>query len=174
MLLYKVHPPKKDLLFYPSTFYRNANFKSSSNNSKEGFLKDNLLYVGDIDEINIHLFPKCRRLRVVVNNNNIGFLHNIGVFPEKDIKAVIWCNAIKEEILEFKATVYKFDSKHFEKTESNEYISRIPVAAIGFEEYDMQTIISNWKLNVLFTSNNEIDSILFQLKNSNIPYSEQT
>jgi RimJ/RimL family protein N-acetyltransferase/aminoglycoside phosphotransferase (APT) family kinase protein len=54
-LVYKVSPPRKNLTFDPSVFYRTEDFKSSSTRPKPGYIRDTLLYAGDEREISIHM-----------------------------------------------------------------------------------------------------------------------
>jgi hypothetical protein len=64
MVIYKVSPPRENLVFEPSVFYRTAEFRSSSTRSKPGYIQDTLLYAGDERDISLHLFPNIYRVRV--------------------------------------------------------------------------------------------------------------
>jgi hypothetical protein len=62
--LYKVSPPREDMVFRPSRFWRTADWQSSSTRPHNGYIMEDLLYAGDFDEVNIHLFPRVRTCRV--------------------------------------------------------------------------------------------------------------
>lgn len=62
--LYKISQPRDDLMFYPSIFWHTPDWESSTTHAKEGYIRDTILYAGDFDEVNIHLFPRVRTIRV--------------------------------------------------------------------------------------------------------------
>ncbi len=62
--LYKVPPPCTGTLFLPSDFWCTADRESGSTRAREGYLKDAVLFAGDFDEVNIHIFPRVRTVRV--------------------------------------------------------------------------------------------------------------
>ncbi len=63
--LYKVSQPRSDLVFHPSTFWHTLDWESSTTRYRDDYIEDKVLYVGDFDEVNIHLFPRKRTVRVV-------------------------------------------------------------------------------------------------------------
>ena len=62
--LFKVASPREDGMFYPSTFWRMRDWESSTTCRREGYIEDEVLFAGDFDEVNIHLFPRVRTVRV--------------------------------------------------------------------------------------------------------------
>lgn len=164
MLIYKVSPPRASLLFAPATFYRTPDFKSSSTRPKPGYIQDMLLYAGDREEIATHLFPDIDRLRVRLNNATRPALAKRGFATDADKLIVIFVNAADQAQLPgFVATVYSFDAAEFERTPSNEFISRKPVRAIGVEQLSMPEILRDWKIQVIAVSNvAETDTLLRQ------------
>ena len=62
--LYKVAPPRVDMVFYPSQFWHTPDWESSSTREHDGYIREEVLYAGDFDEVNIHLFPRVKTVRV--------------------------------------------------------------------------------------------------------------
>jgi RimJ/RimL family protein N-acetyltransferase len=149
-LVYKVSPPRESRTFEPSVFYRTEDFKSSSTRPKPGYIRDTLLYAGDEREISIHLFPDIDRLRVWLDDENRQRLAAVGFATEPGKQVAIFVNeADQAKIPDFKPTVYRFDAADFERTPSNEFVSRRPVTAIGFEQFTMPVVLQRWKVQVV-------------------------
>ena len=150
MLIYKVSPLQESLLFNPSVFYRTADFKSSSTRPKPGYIQDTLLYAGDEREISLHLLPSIYRVRVWLDDANRQRLVDLGFAPHSDKQVAIFVNeADQATISDFTPTVYSFDDADFERTPSNEFITRKPVRAIGTETLTMPEILRRWKIQVM-------------------------
>ena len=83
--LYKVSAPRTDKIFYPSPFWHTPDWESSTTCYREGYIKDDVLFAGDFDEVNIHLFPRVRTVRVRSVDADISALYDLGVrcTPEK-------------------------------------------------------------------------------------------
>jgi hypothetical protein len=56
--LYKVSAPRTEMLFHPSSFWHTPDRESSTTRAREGYVRDEVLFAGDFDEVNIHLFPR--------------------------------------------------------------------------------------------------------------------
>jgi RimJ/RimL family protein N-acetyltransferase/ribosomal protein S18 acetylase RimI-like enzyme len=154
MLIYKVSPPRESWLFEPAVFYRTADFKSSSTRPKPGYIRDTLLYAGDEREISIHLFPDIDRLRVWLDDGYRQRLATLGFATEPGKQVAIFVNeADQAKIPDFKPTVYRFDAADFERTPSNEFVSRRPVTAIGFQQFTMPVVLQRWKVQVIAVPN---------------------
>lgn len=150
MLIYKVSPPRENLTFEPSVFYRTADFKSSSTRPKPGYMRDSLLYAGDEREISIHLFPDIDRLRVWLDDENRQRLAALGFATEPGKQVAIFVNEAEQaKIPDFKPTVYSFDAADFERTPSNEFVSRRPVTAIGAQQFTMPVVLQRWRIAVI-------------------------
>lgn len=150
MFLYKVTAPRENMLFVPTMFYRTEDFSSSSSNRKPGYIKDRLLYVGDFDEISIHLLPRVHRIRVRNSDASRAGLSSLGYQPAPDKKCYLFIHRQdQQQIMAFQPTIYVFENKHFTKTPSNEYISRDPVTAIGTESYTMPEILQKWSIQLI-------------------------
>ena len=150
MFLYKVTEPRENLLFEPTTFYRTEDFSSSSPNRKPGYIEDRLLYVGNFDEISIHLLPKVYRIRVRNTDESRAGVSSLGFQPDPDKTCYIFIHRQdQQQIMAFQPTIYVFESRHFTKTPSNEYISRDPVTAIGTKSYTMPEILQKWSIQLI-------------------------
>jgi RimJ/RimL family protein N-acetyltransferase len=173
MLIYKVSPPRKNLTFEPSVFYRTADFKSSSTRPKPGYMRDTLLYAGDDREISIHLFPDIDRLRVWLDDENRRRLAAVGFATEPGKHVAIFANeADQAKIPDFKPTVYSFDAADFERTPSNEFVSRRPVTAVGVEEFTMPVVLERWKIQVIAVP--DVHECEYRLKQAGIECAMQT
>lgn len=173
MLLYKVTAPRKSKLFNPTRFYRTPDFRSSSTNPKPGYITDCLLYVGDFEEISIHLFPKIHRIRVRNAEASKLKLVSLGFETDPSKKFYIFAHRKDQrQIMEFEATVYAFEGSHFMKTPSNEYISRHPVEAISSESYTMSEILRRWCIQLILAASVPKLSDIFS--DTGIIYSYQT
>jgi|GEM_PF-106423 len=149
-MLYKVSPPRQSMVFEPSVFYRTADFKSSSTRPRPGYIRDTLLYAGDEEEIAIHLFPDIDRVRVRLDDRDRQRLAGLGFATEAGNTIAIFVNEKDQaKIPDFKPTVYRFDAADFERTPSNEFVSRRPVEAIGVEQFTMPAVLQRWKIQVI-------------------------
>jgi GNAT superfamily N-acetyltransferase len=63
--------------------------------------------------------------------------------------AIFVNEADQAQIADFKPTVYRFDAAAFERTPSNEFVSRKPVTAIGIEQFTMPVVVARWKIQVI-------------------------
>jgi GNAT superfamily N-acetyltransferase len=150
MLIYKVSPPRENLVFEPSVFYRTADFKSSSTRPKPGYIQDMLLYAGDERDISLHLFPNIYRVRVWLDDAKRQHLAELGFVTDPDKNVAIFVNeADANQLRDFTPTVYSFVAADFERTPSNEFVSRKPVRAIGAETLTMPDILRRWKIQVI-------------------------
>ena len=173
MLLYKVTAPRESKLFNPTRFYRTQDFRSSSTRLKPGYIKDCLLYVGDSEEIAIHLFPKIDRIRVRNSEASRLKLSHLGFETDPSRKCYIFAHREDQrKIMEFEATVYAFEDRHFMKTPSNEYISRDPVEAISSESYTMSEILRRWCIQLILVAS--IPKLSGILSEAGVTYSYQT
>ena len=98
-MLYKVTLPREDHQFFPSKFWRTEDWSSSSNRPHDGYIEDEVLYVGDFAEVNIHLFPKVRRLRFWRTEATEAFMHDFSFAFTDGSKAVIVADSGNEELV---------------------------------------------------------------------------
>ena len=173
MLLYKVTAPRKSKLFNPTRFYRTPDFRSSSTNPKPGYITDYLVYVGDFEEISIHLFPKIHRIRVRNSECARRQLDSLGFETDPCKSCFIFVNSEDQtQIMAFEANVYVFEERHFFKVPSNEYVSRQPVEAIGSESYAMPEIIRRWRMQLIWVPS--VAELSGVLTDAGVTYSYQT
>ncbi len=173
MLLYKVTPRRDSNVFHPTRFYRTRDFSSSTRRPQPGYIPDRLLYVGDFDEISIHLFPGIHRIRVRNSVSARRKLKSLGFETDPDKNCFIFVNSEdKGQIMEFQANVYVFEKRHFFKVPSNEYVSRQPVEAIGSESYAMPEIIRRWRMQLIWVPS--VAELSGTLTDAAIIYSYQT
>lgn len=172
-MLYKVSAPRDDLWFEPRQFWRTADWKSSSDRPKEGYIQDRVLYAGDFDEVNIHLLPKVRRIRIWPQDRAWQVLQSLGIAAPPEVRAIIVAfERDRETILNFSPTINTFHRTDFEPVPSNEYISRVPRQAIAQETIPIQEAIARWKISVTFVD--DLDSLMQQLQHHGVEFSEQT
>lgn len=173
MLLYKVTPRRDSNVFHPTRFYRTRDFSSSTRRSKPGYIPDRLLYVGDFDEISIHLFPGIHRIRVRNSECSRHKLDSLGHETDPAKSCFIFVNSEdRGRIMAFEANVYVFEERHFFKVPSNEYVSRHPVEAIGSESYAMPEIIRRWRMQLIWVPS--VPELSGVLTDAGVVYSYQT
>lgn len=161
------------MVFEPTVFYRTADFKSSSTRPKPGYIQDTLLYAADEREISIHLFPNIDRLRVWLDDENRQRLATVGFATEPGKQVAIFVNeADQATIPDFKPTVYSFNTADFERTPSNEFVSRQPVQAVGVEQFTMPVVLSRWRIQVIAVP--DVNECEKRLRQAGIECSSQT
>src|SRR5437870_1826942 len=109
--LFKVAPPRPDMLFFPSTFWRSADWESSTTRPREGYFEECVLYAGDFDEVTIHLFPRVRTVRVRPVDADWVVLGGLGLVCSPGKAAWVFVGTSRrEEVEAFRPTVFRFDS----------------------------------------------------------------
>src|SRR5690348_6678507 len=112
--LYKVSPPRSDLMFYPSTFWHTSDWESSTDRRRPGYIEDKVLYAGDFDEVNIHLYPRVRTARVRAVDADALTLQRFGLPCVPGKTAHIFCAiSCREAVESFSPTVFKFNPNGF-------------------------------------------------------------
>ena len=91
-MLYKVAAPRDTMVFEPSRFWRTEDWSKSSTRSKPGYIEDCVLYAAEFDEVNIHLLPPIRRLRVWRVAEVERALETLGHKPSLDARAILFAN----------------------------------------------------------------------------------
>jgi hypothetical protein len=147
--LYKVSPPRDSMVFEPSTFWRTQDYTRSDDQEFEGAIEDQLLYAGEHDYIAIHILPKVFRLRVEITPARATRLQSLGIEINDGIKHLIISEKDNQpQVFKFEPTVYEFDSKDFELTPSNEYVSRSDVTAKNMSTYSMGDALEKWSIQL--------------------------
>lgn len=172
-LLYKVSPPKSDMTFNPSSFWHTADWESSTPKARDGYIKDEVLYVGDFDEINIHLFPRFSSIRVRHPDADAAALRAIGFACEDGRNAHVFLNLNRrEEIEAFRPTLYTFNHEGFTHIRRGEYVSYKPQTAISSEILSIPRAIESWNISAHYVD--DLDRVVNRLKRNNIYFDEQT
>jgi hypothetical protein len=171
--LYKVSQPRDDLMFYPSVFWHTPDWESSTTRAKEGYIRDTVLYAGDFDEVNIHLFPRVRTIRVRARDAGHSVLQALRLPCLPGKSAYIFCSASRQSEVEiFKPTIYKFDRRGFTKVRNGEYVSWAPQKAISQETVMISKAIIRWNIQACYVR--DIDRLIAALTQADIYFDEQT
>ena len=148
-------------------------YKSSSPRPKEGYVCDEVLYVGGFNEINIHLLPKVRRIRIWLTADHIDLLRSTSLHFDRAKEALIITEETNRISVEsFSPTVFTFNEEGFEYIPSNEYIARSPKTAVHKETITMSEAIARWNIELVYVD--DLDAVISELRSLNIPFSEQT
>jgi hypothetical protein len=171
--LYKVSQPRDDLMFYPSVFWHTPDWESSTTRAREGYIRDAVLYAGDFDEVNIHLFPRARTIRVRASDAGHLVLQSLRLPCRPGKSAYIFCPASRRSEVEiFKPTIYKFDRRGFTKVRNGEYVSWVPQKAISHETLTMSEAIKRWNIQACYVG--DLDGLITTLAQAGIYFDEQT
>lgn len=172
-MLFKVSAPKEDWIFEPRPFWRTADFKSSTTRPREGYIPDNLVYVGGFDEINIHLFPRVRRVRVWLTEATRPVAAATGLSFGSEHRAVILiAEPDRASVEHFTPTIYSFLEDGFEPVPSNEFICRKPVRAVAQETITLAEAIQRWQIVVQYVD--DLDELIARLRAQDLAFNEQT
>lgn len=156
--LYKVSAPREDLTFVPTRFWRTEDWSSSTGHEREGrfeghvYIEDQVLFAGSFDEVNIHLLPKVRRLRVWLDDETrCERLSKLGYRWSADSTAVIFAGETDRPVIEaFSPTIFTFERDGFERTPSNEFISRVPREATSQESVPFPDAMARWRFDLVY------------------------
>jgi hypothetical protein len=171
--LYKVAPPRVDMVFYPSQFWHTPNWESSSTTEHDGYIREEVLYAGDFDEVNIHLFPRVKTVRVRSVDADAWALSGLGVRCTPGRSAWIFVHrSRRDEVEAFHPTVFKFRADGFVWVRNGEYVSRRPQRAIAAETIGMPEALRRWNVEACYVD--DLDSLIVRLKQEGIYCDVQT
>ena len=160
-------------MFYPATFWHTPDWESSTPRHREGYLSDEVLYAGDFDEVNIHLFPRGRTLRVRSMDADTSTLRELGLRCAPGKAAYIFVHqSCRQEVESFHPTVFKFRSSGFVRVRRGEYVSRRPQRAISAETIPMSKAIEAWNIQACYVD--DLDIVVERLRRESIYFDEQT
>lgn len=172
-LLYKVSPPRDDRRFYPSTFWHSADWESSTDRPRAGYIEDTVLYAGDFDEINIHLFPRVRTVRVRAVDATPTQLRDVGLNCQPGKTAYIFAPAARRaEVESFSPTIFTFDARPFTRVRKGEYVAREPQTALSSETIALRDALIRWNIEACFVD--DLDAVVRVLSGAKIYFDEQT
>jgi hypothetical protein len=153
-LLYKVSAPSHTDLFEPRSFWRSEDWAFSDDHPHDGLIEDHVLYAGEFDEVNIHLLPHVWRLRVRLDDEERrARLRACGFDFDTASRALIFVGEEHRSTVEsFEPTVFAFDRAGFERTPTNEFVSREPRRAVSKEMIPIAEAIARWQVEITYVS----------------------
>jgi hypothetical protein len=171
--LYKVAPPRTERLFYPSPFWHTSDWESSTTRFREGYIKDDVLFAGDFDEVSIHLFPRVRTVRVRSIDADMSTLYDLGVRSTSEKLAYVFTHhSRRKDVESFHPTIFKFHSDGFVCVRKGEYISLRPQEAVSVETISMAEALNRWNVEACYV--NDLDAVIERLTRDGIYFDEQT
>src|SRR5471030_1588124 len=171
--VYKVSHPRPDMIFRPSKFWRTKDWESSSSRPREGYIEETVLFAGDFDEVNIHLFPRVRTLRVRASDADAAHLGRLGMNCSSGMTAHIFApRSRKREVESFRPTIFKFESHGFTRVRKGEFVSWHPKIAISSETIPMNKALKRWNIEACYVE--ELDNVVQTLSSAGIYFDEQT
>lgn len=173
-LLYKVSHPRDDWTFEPRPFWRAEDWSFSDDHPHDGLIEDHVLYVAQFDEINIHLLPKVWRLRVWLDDEERGRrLKSLGFAWTAGSRAIIFALESDKDLIEsFSPTVYAFDGSGFERTPTDEFVSREPRKAVTAETISFDQARRRWQFDLLYVKDS--DELVQTLRSAGVDHQIQT
>jgi hypothetical protein len=153
-LLYKVSAPRDDLIFLPRAFWRSADWSVSDDKPHADLIEDSLLFAGRFDVVNLHLLPNVWRLRVWLDDEaRVERLAGLGYHAVSGAKALVFARETDRAVIEsFTPTVFAFDPSGFERTPSDEFVSRQPQKALSARTLSLGDAMREWAFEVVYVS----------------------
>lgn len=171
--LFKVSPPRQDMTFRPTKFWRTQDWSSSTTRARDGYIEDEVLFAGDFDEVSIHLFPRVRIVRVRVRDAEASALAVLGPARRSGARAHIFApRARAAEVEGFRPTVYRFARTGFSCVRNGEYVSRQPQQAISCETFAMPEALARWNIDATLVD--DLDEVIGTLSVAGVHFDEQT
>jgi hypothetical protein len=173
LYLYKVASPRADMAFCPNKFWHTEDWESSSSRPCEGYIEDMVLFAGDFDEVNLHLFPRVRTVRVCAVDAEAMQLERLGMNCSSGMTAHIFVlRSRKTEVESFHLTIFKFERHGFTRVRRGEYVSWQPQIAISSETLPMRQALVRWNIEACYVD--DLDDVVRTLSNAGIYLDEQT
>ena len=171
--LYKVSEPRTEKMFYPGTFWHTSDWESSTTRRRKGYIEDEVLFAGDFDEVNIHLFPRVRTVRVRSVDADVSTLLDLGLRCSPGRSAYIFIHqARRQEVESFHPTIFKFSLDGFARVRKGEYISREPQQAISSETIAIAEAVKRWNVQTCYVD--DLDDLIERLTREGVYFDEQT
>ncbi len=169
-LLYKVSEPRDDPTFVPRRFWRTEDWSFSDDQQRDGLIEDRLLYAAEFNEINMYLLPKVWRLRVWLDDEERNErLRGLGFSWDPDLRAIIFAlEGDRNSIESFSPTIYSFDKAGFERTPTDEFVSREPRVAVSAETVSFAEARRRWKFDVRYVADS--DALVQSLRSAGIDH----
>jgi hypothetical protein len=172
--LYKVSEPGHGDRFQPRPFWRTEDWAFSDDHPHGGLIEDCVLFAGEFDEVNIHLLPPVWRLRVRLDNpERRKSLRGCGFESASGSRAVVFVSERdRAEVERFVPTIFAFDRDGFERTPTDEFISREPRSAVSKETIPIAEALSRWHVEVTYVA--DAAALEAQLREAGIDHQIQT
>lgn len=151
-LLYKVSQPGHGDRFEPRPFWRTEDWAFSDDRPHDGLIEDCVLYAAEFDEVNIHLLPNVWRLRVWLDNpDRARRLRGAGFDWRPDTRAALFvAERDRTDVERFAPTVFAFNRSGFERTPTNEFITRAAQTAVSKETIPIADALTRWHVEVIY------------------------
>lgn len=172
--LYKVSPPRSDMVFRPSPFWHTDDWESSTTRGpRDGYVEDSVLYAGDFDEVTIHLFPRVRTMRVRSIDADAEALNGLGLPCSSGRRAHVFVEESRRpEVEAFRPTVFRFERAGFTRVRRGEYVSWRAQIAMGSETLSLAEALVRWNVEARFV--NELDEVIARLRGAGVYFEIQT
>ena len=173
-LLYKVSEPRDDWAFEPRLFWRAEDWSFSDDHPRDGLLADRVLFAAEFDEVNIHLLPQVWRSRVWLDDEQrCARLKDLGFSWPAGSRAIIFASeADRDSIESFSPTVFTFERDGFERTRTNEFVSREARTAISAETVSVDEAKRRWRFAVVYIG--DADALVETLRSAGVDHQIQT
>jgi hypothetical protein len=151
-LLYKVSEPGHGDRFGPRPFWLTDDWDFSDDHPHDGLIEDCVLFAGDFDEVNIHLLPRVWRLRVRLDTQDrCRRLRACGFQWQPDVRAVLFvAESDRAQVEGFAPTIFAFDRSGFERTPTDEFISRDARTAVSKETIPIADALARWHVEIIY------------------------
>jgi hypothetical protein len=171
--LYKVSAPRAEMEFHPSPFWRSADWESSTTRPRADYIRECVLYAGDFDEINIHLFPRVRTIRVRAVDADASRLRGLGLGCTPGRTSYIFvAQSRRQQVESFRPTIFTFAASGFTRVRKGEYVSWEPRRAISSETVSLPDAIVRWNIEACYVA--DLDELKALLSRDAIYFDEQT
>jgi len=170
--LYKVSPPRAEMVFHPSRFWRTEDWESSTDRPREGYIEENVLYAGDFEEVSIHLFPRVRVVRVRPADADCNLLQSLGLNCHPGNDAYVFVEESRRaEVEGFKPTIFSFSASGFIRVRRGEYVSRQVQEALGAETIPISEALARWNVAACYVEG--LDAVISKLTSAGVYFEEQ-
>jgi hypothetical protein len=137
-----------------------------------GYIEDKVLDAGDLDEVNIHRFPRVRTLRVRARDADLASICGCGLQADPgrtaNIGGAIACRA---EVEACTPTVFTFDPQGFTRVRHGEQVSWAPQRARSCATWSMAEAIRTWSIQASYVP--DLDAVMTQLTRRGVSFEEQ-
>lgn len=162
--LYKVSEPRHGDRFEPRLFWRTDDWSFSDDHPHDGLIEDRVLFAAEFDMVNLHLLPRVRRVRVWLDDpERSQRLRACGFDWQPGTRAAVFvAHADRPAVDRFAPTVFVFDRSGFERTPTDEFISREPQTAISSETIPIADALARWQVEVIYVDDTVALELEFQ------------